>query len=374
MLSQFLIRIGVNSRGVSKGVNDAAKEFQKLGNQIKNYFGAGMIANEIRKIINLGSEINDTSRKMGISKKTFQEWTYAAKQSGVEITEVESAFRKMQIAQNSAVTKGGESAEAFERMGISIQELKTLNPEQLFRRVGEAASKMNPSARLTSDIAKIFGKGGASVISAFRDGFGDAIDEVQDKLLSDGTVYWLDKIGDAIDRLKAKWISMAAPGIVKLGGIAKTVSEFVGQAMGALGSAAGTIAGGGTMKEAMDSAVESIREDAKKAAESESKAEKPQLKSSAPTDFGDEKEKEKKKKKEREANYGGGEMSSDALRRIGLMRGAGPIASIPAQQLSEQRRANLTLNQLIARVETGNKVAANSLRYMQQIEQSLTSE
>jgi len=96
--------------GSLKGLTGAVGGFaSSLKGMLAGAFGAGAILAYTKRMIDLGAQIHDTSTKLGISAETFQELSFAAKQSGADIGNVETAFRALAMARLEAlqIANGG---------------------------------------------------------------------------------------------------------------------------------------------------------------------------------------------------------------------------------------------------------------------------
>lgn len=112
-----------------------------------------------RQAIDYGGRISDSATRMGVSAGTAQEWEFAASQSGGSLEAVESSMRQLQMAQTRAIDGNKDAAESFASLGIPLEELKKIKPEQLFRAIADNVGRAAPSARLVTDIINVMGRG-----------------------------------------------------------------------------------------------------------------------------------------------------------------------------------------------------------------------
>lgn len=99
----------------------------------------------------LGDTIDKTSQKLGISAREYQRWAYILGHSGADVSVLQSAMRSM-------ITQVDGNTEAFERLGISLQELKTLSQGQLFARAISGLQSVENAAERTQLSLKVFGR------------------------------------------------------------------------------------------------------------------------------------------------------------------------------------------------------------------------
>lgn len=356
--AQFIIRLGVNSTGVTAGISSASSQFDKLSRRVLGLFAAGSVANIFQKIVARASDVSDTAKKWQASTTFVQEFGFAAKQTNVDVTELEASFRNTRKAQVEALQGGKEQLEAFKGLHISLAQLKSLRPEQLFRLVAENASKLPPSVRLTADLLTVLGQKNDSVAAAFQNGFLNIANAAKaaGQVIDDSVIKKLSDVGDRISALGSKMIVALAPGVSKLVEMADTVFDFVNQFAGGIGTVLGTLAGGGDLDTAMREAANFVKEEARKQAE---EASKPKPKDNPPPlPAGNDIKPEKKKEAIKDESFGADSVGSQAQRGIFVGGRAGEITRIPQQTLEETRGINRRIDKLIElqheAVRTGN--------------------
>lgn len=99
-----------------------------------------------------GDNIDKMSQKMGMSATAYQEWDAVMQHSG---TSMEAMKSSMKTLANAAET----GSDAFEKLGITQEELKSLNQEQLFARTIEALQNVDDETTRTYLAGKTLGKG-----------------------------------------------------------------------------------------------------------------------------------------------------------------------------------------------------------------------
>jgi hypothetical protein len=114
------------------------------------------------------------SEKTGIAIGTLAGIQHVSEASGVSFDSVSSALTRLTKNQATAIEGGAQQVAAFERIGISVNELKTLSPEELFYRVATAMSNSTSHAAENASAFTLLGKGGAALIPIFNQN-GEAI-------------------------------------------------------------------------------------------------------------------------------------------------------------------------------------------------------
>ena len=170
-----------------KGIKDGLKELSKAS------------VDDVKDVINLGSEISDNSAKLGISAEAYQEWGYIFEQNGANIEGFKTSFLKL--------TKAIESGdEAFKELGISAEQLENMNKEQVFEAVVKGLQGIQDENKKTLLANQLLGKG-ATELGAVLSNTND-IDALKNKVhelggvMSNEAVQSADDMGDALTDMK----------------------------------------------------------------------------------------------------------------------------------------------------------------------------
>lgn len=77
----------------------------------------------------LGDDIDKQSQKMGLSSEAYQEWSFIMQHSGSDIDKMSTAMQKLADA---ATDPSDSVTEAFQKIGMSIDEVKGMDQQELF--------------------------------------------------------------------------------------------------------------------------------------------------------------------------------------------------------------------------------------------------
>lgn len=112
----------------------------------------GAIVKGSQDVASYGDNIDKMSQKMGLSAKSYQEWDAVMQHSG---TSMEAMKSSMKTLANAAET----NSKAFEALGISQKDLKSMNQEQLFEATIKALQNVENETERTYLAGKTLGKG-----------------------------------------------------------------------------------------------------------------------------------------------------------------------------------------------------------------------
>ena len=221
----------VNSAKASAGGLSASlgKQFSGLGGAIAGAFSVGAIVNLARETIAFGGQITDLSERYGISTDMVQKLKFAAEQSGSSVESMLGGFKKMNLAMVDAMEGNEGKQDAFQRMGVSMDDLKSKSPEEVFRMIARAAKDMPHTPQLFADIKDVLGKSGDELLPAFKAGLDEAIASAERLgiVMSASSIAALDTIGDQFDVIKIKAMSYFAPVLESIAGIAHGFFDFI---------------------------------------------------------------------------------------------------------------------------------------------------
>jgi hypothetical protein len=138
------VRLYTRGNEWAKGLKSAGKSLEDFGTKINAMSirlaaaGAALsapIIASVKAYIDLGSELDDVSQRIGINVKALSELRYAADLTGSNITDLEKAFRKAGIA-----------------------------TDKEFEKIADAIAAIEDPAERTAAAMKKFGKSGASLV------------------------------------------------------------------------------------------------------------------------------------------------------------------------------------------------------------------
>lgn len=193
-----------DSKKAMEGLVEGAQEFGK-----KLVIGAAAAATAMSGIVlkftDSASEISDASKRVGMSAEEYQKWTYAAKQSGLEMDKLEGLMKKQQTVFANATAGNKAAGQAYKDLGIDI---KGLTAGDAFNKAIDALASMEDETKRNELANKLFGKSYADLAPLLQEGTA-GIEALKNQavevgaVMSNDTVAAGDKFGDTLDRLKA---------------------------------------------------------------------------------------------------------------------------------------------------------------------------
>ncbi len=155
----------------------------KLGGALKKMAKAGALAGaaigvalvaalgaSIKSFVSTGDAIHKMSLRTGVGTEALSELAHAAQLSGSSIEDVEKALKRQASTLEDAKDGLSTTVIAYDKLGLSIEELEKLSPEKLFDAHLEALAGVE-DATLRSALAQdIFGKSGVALLPMLSEG------------------------------------------------------------------------------------------------------------------------------------------------------------------------------------------------------------
>jgi hypothetical protein len=132
--------------------------------------------------IDRGAELDILSTRTGVASDELARLGRALDNTGASGDMLGPVFDRMNRAIAEASDGGGAAGEALAKLGINIQDLKTLSPEQQFEKIGTALSSVADRSERADMAIDIFGRGsGTRLLRLFED-YPGAIDQANRQL------------------------------------------------------------------------------------------------------------------------------------------------------------------------------------------------
>lgn len=173
---------GKEEKQLAEATKDAGKEMQTaekdasgLGESLKNGLANGAkaaaagvaavtaaaaavavkLADTANEAADYGDNVDKMSQKLGLSAEAYQEWDFIMQHSGSDVDKMSASMKKLADAVQEP-TK--ESAAAFEKLGISLEDAKKMSQEDLFAKTITELQKMESGTERTALANDLLGK------------------------------------------------------------------------------------------------------------------------------------------------------------------------------------------------------------------------
>ena len=205
------------------------------------------------------SRINDMAQQLGISNEGFQEWDYILGLNGASIDSFGVGMKTLQQKMVDFGEGGKASTEMFDKLGMSMEQVSAMSPEQAMEAVITKLQEMPEGAEKADLALQAFGKQGMSLMPVLNM-TAEETEELKNTahdlgmVLSDDAVKAGDDFGDALDTAKGMVSGLANQlGAELLPSMTAGLEAFIGFVTGAEGAE-------DKMQEAFDGIVSAITE------------------------------------------------------------------------------------------------------------------
>ena len=195
------------------------KSMQKVGASFAVVGGAitAALGVAVKSLANAADVADDTAKRTGLTVEAVQELGYVAKMTGSNLATVEVALRTMQKGLTDSGTESVAFTSALETLGLSLAELRAMNPQAQFDALSQAIAGVADPSQRAGLAMTVFGRAGTALLPMLAEG-ADGIAKLKDEAHKYGYVMSREvaeagsNFNDNLDRLKGS-----------LGGLARQV-------------------------------------------------------------------------------------------------------------------------------------------------------
>jgi len=168
--------LGVDTTDLDKGM-------QSLGNKIKQHqkaIGMGMVAAggailaagalSVKTFAEMGDEVHKMALRTGFATEALSRLKYAAEIGGASLDDIEKAAKRMSMSILDAKDGLAETTRSFNKIGIAVEDLEGLSPEEQFMKIAGALANVEDATEKAALAQKLFGKAGTALLPMLADG------------------------------------------------------------------------------------------------------------------------------------------------------------------------------------------------------------
>lgn len=138
--------------GLVKGAKAAGVAVAAAGAAV-GALGTAMFA-QAKKTAEYGDKIDKNSQKMGISSKKYQEWEHVLQHSGTSMDNMGKTFQNLS---KMTVNASDAQIEAFEKIGLSYEDVQKMSTEELWEATINGLQGMEEGAERSAIATKLLG-------------------------------------------------------------------------------------------------------------------------------------------------------------------------------------------------------------------------
>lgn len=159
-------------QGIGNKMKGMSTTFRKAGIGMMGVgvaLGGGLLA-MAKKTADMGDEIAKMSKRTGFAVETLSELRHVAQLSGTELGSIEKATKRMSGTILDAQDGMETYIRAFEHLGIKVEELAGLSPEEQFWKISYALGDLEDQTVTVALAQDIFGRAGTELLPMLASG------------------------------------------------------------------------------------------------------------------------------------------------------------------------------------------------------------
>lgn len=185
-------KLGIKDDEFNKGVKDASNKGKSLAGGLQKAFKVSAAAigitagavigvskamySGIKQTADYGDKVDKMSQKIGISAEEYQKWDYVMQRAGGNVDSLKMGMKTLS-------QQAEKNSDAFQKLGISQEEVANSSKEELFNKTVSALAGMEDGTERTALAAQLLGRAGADMAPLLNQGT-KAIEE-QKKIAED---------------------------------------------------------------------------------------------------------------------------------------------------------------------------------------------
>ena len=163
-----------------KGLDNIDKKAEKTGSNMGKVFGnvakgaavigttaiaAGTIVfGMAKKTADQADAIDENSQKLGMSAKSYQEWGYVLAQNGGNIESMGVGLKTMTNLLDDAKNGGQASIDAFNQLGITMEDMQSMSREEIFEKTIQGLQGMEDETAKAAIANQLLGRAGMDLM------------------------------------------------------------------------------------------------------------------------------------------------------------------------------------------------------------------
>ena len=224
-MADLKVKVGVDKSGFTTGLasmENSVKGFgMKVGGILAGAFAFDKIIQGFSNAIDKGDQLQDLANRFGVAASSLQEIGNAASTSGAGLEDVASAMNK--LAKNAGAAIGGneQMAEAFNKIGLSVEQLNGMSPQDLFFALSKAVASGTLGMQDFTIAQELAGKGAAVLMETLR--MGPEVIAANGQAMGVWSDETISKLSEASDAIKTFQNTMT----IAFGGVAQIAVPLI---------------------------------------------------------------------------------------------------------------------------------------------------
>jgi len=199
--SELLVKVATDTKQLKAGLASADKQTKGFAQNIQRHskaIGVAMIAvgtaimaaaaKSVLSYAKMGDEAAKMAKRTGFSTEALSELRYATEIAGADLGSLEKATKRMSKTIVDASEGMATYIRAFDRIGVSVDDLMGKKPEDQFMTIAMAIAALEDETMKAATSQDIFGRAGTRLLPLFLEG-ADKIESLRQEAHDLGIVF-----------------------------------------------------------------------------------------------------------------------------------------------------------------------------------------
>lgn len=244
-IASLIVNIAADTSDLRRNVEQISGTVGKLegvamkaGKMLAGAFTIAAIGKAVKDTLDYADALTNLSARTGISTTGLQKLNLAFEQSGVALETVTRASSELA----TRLVKGDKSAvAALEKMGLSVEALKRMKPEDQFLAAADAVGQIQNKGEQLYASKTLFGKSGVEMLSGLTGHLKETTAEFERMglIMDEETVRAADEFGDKLGLMGKQLLALVAtiigpflPAISATLDVLMKIGQLIGKVVG----------------------------------------------------------------------------------------------------------------------------------------------
>lgn len=190
MANEVVINVKANTEKAKGGLEGMRSSMKKVG-MAATVAGAAIVGFGVASLKNFseaGDEVHKMALRTGFSTESLSELRVAAELSGTSLGALETGVRRMQMSIVDAGEGVAIAKDAFDKLGVSFEDVAGLSPEEQFNILTTALADLENQEDKVSVAMDVFGRAGTAMLPMLASG-SEGLDAMKKKAHDLGVVF-----------------------------------------------------------------------------------------------------------------------------------------------------------------------------------------
>lgn len=238
VIDTLTVNLTTQTAGLSKGLKQSTSLISNFANTLKGPLGqisalfAGAFSvhafkDFVMNAMDAADEMEHIAESVGLTAEAFNQLRHAAALTDTTQAQLVSGLEKMERTLGEAGQGSEKASEAFTQIGLSVEALERLTPEQQFKMIATAIAAIKDPSEKAAAAVDIFGKAGQKLIPLLNEGEKglNALGDEVKGAFSEENRAGIKAANDAIDVMNEAFKSMAHETAIALAPTVKEIAE-----------------------------------------------------------------------------------------------------------------------------------------------------